>query len=51
MYGYFYDNERVYLILEYAAKGELYKELTKNHHFSEETAAGVCDYLTILLEL
>jgi aurora kinase len=40
MYGYFYDTERVYLILEYAAKGELYKELTKNHHFSEETAAA-----------
>jgi len=39
MYGYFYDQERVYLILEYAAKGELYKELQKFHHFSEEIAA------------
>lgn len=27
LYGYFYDQSRVYLILEYAAKGELYKEL------------------------
>lgn len=27
LYGYFYDNSRVYLILEYAARGELYKEL------------------------
>lgn len=25
--GYFYDATRVYLILEYAARGELYKEL------------------------
>ena len=27
LYGYFYDSTRVYLILEYAARGELYKEL------------------------
>ncbi|KAI4478443.1 hypothetical protein M0802_014533 [Mischocyttarus mexicanus] len=27
MYGYFHDEKRVYLILEYAPKGELYKEL------------------------
>ena len=27
LYGYFYDATRVYLILEYAARGELYKEL------------------------
>ncbi|KAK1419390.1 hypothetical protein QVD17_28557 [Tagetes erecta] len=29
LYGYFYDQKRVYLILEYAAKGELYKELQR----------------------
>jgi len=29
MYGYFYDQQRVYLILEYAARGELYRELKK----------------------
>uniref|UniRef100_I1P0K8 Protein kinase domain-containing protein n=1 Tax=Oryza glaberrima TaxID=4538 RepID=I1P0K8_ORYGL len=27
LYEYFYDQTRVYLILEYALKGELYKEL------------------------
>ncbi|KAL0864298.1 hypothetical protein Bca101_043416 [Brassica carinata] len=27
LYDYFYDQKRVYLILEYAARGELYKEL------------------------
>ena len=25
LYGYFYDEHKVYLILEYAPKGELYK--------------------------
>lgn len=29
LYGYFYDQSRVYLILEFAARGELYKELQK----------------------
>jgi hypothetical protein len=32
--------EKVYLILEYAARGELYKELVKKHHFDERTTAG-----------
>ena len=37
MYGYFYDEKRIYLILEYAPKGELYKELNKqpNKRFDE----------------
>ncbi|KAI3703039.1 hypothetical protein L6452_28793 [Arctium lappa] len=35
LYGYFYDQKRVYLILEYAAKGELYKELQRCKYFSE----------------
>nr|GMC86781.1 serine/threonine-protein kinase Aurora-2 [Ipomoea batatas] len=39
LYGYFYDQKRVYLILEYAAKGELYKELQKCKYFSERRAA------------
>ncbi|KAJ0964677.1 hypothetical protein J5N97_025815 [Dioscorea zingiberensis] len=39
LYGYFYDQTRVYLILEYAAKGELYKELQKCNYFSERRAA------------
>ncbi|TKW13928.2 hypothetical protein SEVIR_5G133900v4 [Setaria viridis] len=41
LYGYFYDQTRVYLILEYAAKGELYKELTRCKHFSERRSATV----------
>ncbi|KAA8521321.1 hypothetical protein F0562_011994 [Nyssa sinensis] len=39
LYGYFYDQKRVFLILEYAAKGELYKELQKCKYFSERRAA------------
>lgn len=41
MYGYFYDATRVYLILEYAPRGELYKELQKEKRFSEERTATV----------
>ena len=31
--------DRVYLILEYAAKGELYKQLQEAHHFDEKRTA------------
>ena len=41
LYGYFYDETRVYLILEYAPKGELYKELMKEGTFSESRSATV----------
>ena len=41
MYGYFYDETRVYLILEYAPKGELYKELQKNTRFNDQRTATV----------
>lgn len=39
LYGYFYDADRVYLILEYAARGELYRELTAVRRFDERRAA------------
>lgn len=39
LYGYFYDSTRVYLILEHAGNGELYKEMKKEGHFSEAKAA------------
>mmetsp|Transcript_3088 Transcript_3088/g.10114 ORF Transcript_3088/g.10114 Transcript_3088/m.10114 type:complete len:311 (+) Transcript_3088:91-1023(+) len=39
LYGYFHDRTRVYLILEYAAGGELFKELTKQGRFTEPRSA------------
>lgn len=39
MYGYFYDDKRIYLILEYAPHGELYKHLTNQGRFSERQSA------------
>jgi len=39
LYGYFYDANRIYIILEYAAKGELYKQLQEEKKFEEEKAA------------
>ncbi|KFM78735.1 Aurora kinase A-A, partial [Stegodyphus mimosarum] len=39
LYGYFYDESRVYLVLEYAPGGELYKVLQQCKRFDEKTAA------------
>lgn len=39
LYGYFYDSIRVYLILEYAPQGELYKQLQKETKFTEKRSA------------
>lgn len=39
LYGYFYDNTRVYLILEFAPRGELYKELQKCNRFNDNRSA------------
>jgi aurora kinase len=41
LYGWFYDDKRVYLILEFAAKGELYKHLRTQGKFPEAIAAKV----------
>ncbi|KAK2549987.1 Aurora kinase A-A [Acropora cervicornis] len=40
LFGYFYDSTRVYLILEFAPKGELYKELTKQQRFDEKKSSN-----------
>jgi len=41
LYGYFYDETRVYLILEFAPRGELYKVLRKANHFDDKQSAQV----------
>lgn len=39
MFGYFWDENRIYIILEFAPGGELYKQLTTRGHFSEGLTA------------
>lgn len=39
LYGYFHDPSRVYLILEFAPKGELYGELQRCGNFPEDRSA------------
>ena len=51
LYGYFHDAKRVYLILEYAEKSELYKQLSKYGHFSEAKAARVGAFWPIFVRL
>ena len=45
MFGYFYDTTRVYLILEYAPRGELYKELQREKKFDEKRSATVSQFV------
>ncbi|XP_048353858.1 aurora kinase A [Sphaerodactylus townsendi] len=50
LYGYFHDTTRVYLILEYASHGEVYKELQKVTKFDEQrTATYVTELADALL--
>lgn len=39
LYGHFHDTKRIFLILEFAGKGELYKHLRKETRFPEWKAA------------
>lgn len=39
LYGHFHDSKRIFMILEFAAKGELYKHLRKESRFPEWKAA------------
>ncbi len=41
LFGYFYDETRVYLILEFAPRGELYNVLRKANHFDDQQSATV----------
>ncbi|KAI4368055.1 hypothetical protein MLD38_016662 [Melastoma candidum] len=46
LYGWFHDADRIFLILEYAHGGELYKELQKHGHLTERQAATYIASLT-----
>mmetsp|Transcript_10494 Transcript_10494/g.17641 ORF Transcript_10494/g.17641 Transcript_10494/m.17641 type:complete len:281 (-) Transcript_10494:832-1674(-) len=49
MFGYFWDESRIYIILEFAPGGELYKQLTNRGHFSETLTARYIHDLAIAL--
>lgn len=40
-YNYFHDRKRVFLVLEYAPRGELYKELQRYGRFDDQRTATV----------
>lgn len=50
LYGYFYDDTRVYMILEYASKGELYHALKAVGKFDDVQAATYIYQLADALE-
>ncbi|KAL0574193.1 Vacuolar protein sorting-associated protein 70 [Marasmius crinis-equi] len=45
LYGYFHDEKRIFLMLEFAGKGELYRQLAKYGCFSEKRAARYIDQM------
>ena len=49
LYGYFYDAERVYIILEFASQGELYNVLRKAERFAEPLAGRYIEQLASAL--
>ena len=50
LFGYFYDATRIYLMLEFAPGGELYKVLTNKGRFSEKTSARYILDLSLALD-
>jgi len=45
LYGYFHDEKRIFLMLEFAGKGELYKQLWKLQRFSERRSSRYIDQM------
>ncbi|KAI0785119.1 other/AUR protein kinase [Abortiporus biennis] len=45
LYGYFHDEKRIFLMLEFAGRGELYKQLTKYGSFSEKRSSRYIDQM------
>lgn len=50
LYGYFHDEKRIFLMLEFAAKGELYKQLTKHGCFTEKRSSRYIDQMADALD-
>jgi len=45
LYGYFHDEKRIFLMLEFAGKGELYRQLSKQGSFSEKRSSRYIDQM------
>ena len=45
LYGYFHDEKRIFLMLEFAGKGELYRQLTKHGCFTERRSSRYVDQM------
>ncbi|KAG5644806.1 hypothetical protein DXG03_007628 [Asterophora parasitica] len=50
LYGYFHDKTRVFLMLEFAGKGELYRQLSKVGSFSERRSSRYIYQMTDALK-
>ncbi|KAJ6580972.1 kinase-like protein [Mycena capillaripes] len=45
LYGFFHDEKRIFLMLEFAGQGELYRQLSKHGNFSERRSARYIDQM------
>ncbi|KAJ7881171.1 kinase-like protein [Mycena leptocephala] len=45
LYGFFHDEKRIFLMLEFAGQGELYRQLSKHGSFSERRSARYIDQM------
>lgn len=50
LYGYFHDSKRVFLMLEFAGKGELYRQLNKVGRFSDRRSSRYIYQMTDALK-
>lgn len=49
LYGYFHDAAKVYIVLEYAREGDIYKHLKQKKRFDDSTAATLVKQLAAAL--
>lgn len=50
LYSYFFDDHRIYLVLEYAPKGELFRLLQKIGRFNDQSASRIISQVMDALE-
>jgi len=50
LYGYFHDEKRIFLMLEFAGQGELYKQLSKRGRFTERRSSRYIDQMADALQ-